>query len=189
MPQRRPARVLADLVEPAGERLRLVKRENSPLPWVGVERVGERRLDTRRLVREREPAFDRGRHVVGHSVEVLGRLPEDAAHRDARLLGLDDSRRLTVHEEQVVSAAMRRLHQELADCDPLRRGEVDGARVLHRPACGGEHPVDLDPGLRLGSQVCELAVRHRRIFTQNPADYAGATSKRSFSVLGGTRVG
>ncbi len=62
---------------------------------------------------------------------------------------------------------MRRLHDELADGDALGGGEVDSARVLHGPARRGELAVDLDPGFRLGGQVCELAVRHGRIFAQN----------------------
>jgi hypothetical protein len=52
-------------------------------------------------------------------------------------------------------APVRRLHDELANGGALRGGQVDSARILHRPACGSEHAIDLDPGLRLGRQVRE----------------------------------
>lgn len=71
----------------------------------------------------------------------------------------------------------------------VARGWRSVRDALRRPACSCELPVDLDAGFRLGHQVRESAVRHGRIFAQIAAPYAGAGSKRSFSMRSGTRVG
>jgi hypothetical protein len=138
------------LPDPAGERLRPVEPEHLPAARLGVERVREPRLDSGRLVGERQRPFERALHPVGQAVEVLRRLPLDARQRRPLGLRLDHADRLAVDEKEVVDAPVWRLEDELPDGDAARGGEVRVARVLHRPARGLEHLVDLDPGLVLG---------------------------------------
>ena len=57
-------------------------------------------------------------------------------------------------------------HRELSDGDPLPGVEVQLGPVLDEPAAGRELPVDLDPRLRLGREVClidALGPRHRLV--------------------------
>ena len=164
VPERGCARVAADLLEPVRERLRAVERKHRAAGRVRVERVREPCLRPRRLVGERERALDGGRDLVRQAVDVLRALPLDARQRLALLLRLDHAGGRTADEQEVVSSAVRRLQAELAHRDASCRREVDGTRVLDRPARRREHAVDLDPGLRLGRQVCDSTVTHRRIF-------------------------
>ncbi len=151
--ERRRSRVLVHVADPGGEHLRSVKPEHLPAARLRVERVREARLDTGRLVGERQRPFQRALHPVGQAVEVLRRLPLDAGQRRPCGLRLDHADRLAIDEQEVVDPSVRRLEDDLADGDAAPCGEVDIARVLHRPASGLEHLVDLDPRLVLSGEV------------------------------------
>jgi hypothetical protein len=114
---RRGAR--ADLLEPAGECLRLVEREDLAARRIGIERVREMSLGACGFVDERERAFDGRRNVIRHALDVFCRLPGDAAEGLALFLRLDDAGGSAVEKEEVVGAPVRRLHDELADGDTL----------------------------------------------------------------------
>src|SRR5207249_2163458 len=123
-------------------------------------------------------------HVLqGLVPDVLRALPLDARQRLALLLRLDHAGGRTADEQEVVGVAVRRLQAELAHRDASCRREVDGTRVLDRPARRREHAVDLDPGLRLGRQVCDSTVTHRanlprRGDTRRSAGYAKTLTSR-----------
>ncbi len=151
--ERRRSRVLVHLADPGGERLRAVEPEHLSAARLRVERIREPRLDTSRLVGERQRTLQRALHPVGQAVEVLRRLPLDARQCRAGRLRLDHADRFTIDEQEVVDPPVRRLEDELPDGDAARSGEVHVARVLDRPARGLEHLVDLDPGLVLGGEV------------------------------------
>src|SRR5438477_420491 len=77
----------------------------------------------------------------------------------------------------------RRLKAQLVDRVASSHREVDGTRVLYRPARRREHAVDLDPGLRLGRQVCDSTDTHRanlprRGDTRRSAGYAKTLTSR-----------
>jgi hypothetical protein len=126
--------VAAHLLEPGGERLRPVEREDGAACRVGVERVREAGLRARGLVGERERALERGRDLVGQAVDVLRALPLHPGQRLTFLLRLDDAGGGAVDEEEIVGTTVRRLQDELAHGDTPRRGEVGARRVLNRPA-------------------------------------------------------
>ena len=144
--ERGRARVLRDVREPARERLRPVEGEHLAARRIGVERIGEPRLRSGRLVGERERALDCGRDLVGKAVDVLRTLPLDPGERLALLLRFDDRGCGSVHEEQVVGPSVRGLQDELPHGDTARGREVDRASVLYCPAGRRKHPVDLDAG-------------------------------------------
>jgi hypothetical protein len=155
-------------VGPRRERLGPMEPEHRPARRIGIERVGEPGLDAGGLVREGERALERRGDVVGKAVEVLARLPGDPGERLPLLLGLDHTDGTAVDEEQVVRAPVGRAQHELANGHPPSRTQVGPGVVLHRPPRGREHAVDLDPCARLGREVGDLGLRHRRESSPTP---------------------
>ena len=91
-----------------------------------------------------------GRKIVGQARAVLLGLDFHARKRGAFRFGLDDSRRLLVHIEQVVGSAVTGLQGELAYRYPDAGVQVDGVGVLHGPPCLLKQPVDVYAGLFFG---------------------------------------
>jgi hypothetical protein len=118
VPERGRGRVLRDVREPARERLGPVEREDLSARRVRVERVGEARLGACGLVDEGERPLECRRDLFGDALDVLCRLPGDAAESLALLLRLDDARGGAVDEEEVVRTAVRRLRMNSRTATP-----------------------------------------------------------------------
>ena len=71
----------------------------------------------------------------------------DAGERVAGGLGLHHTKRIAVHEEQVVDVAVALLQLELAHRDAVAGREVHVLAVLNQPACLRQQGVDLFAGL------------------------------------------
>lgn len=134
------------VVEPAYEGLGPVKPEDRATSRVGIETVGEMRLDAGAPVAERERA-DAGRQMRGKPLAVLGRLDFDTGESRPLLFRLDDTGSPPVHVEEVIGEAVARLEREVAEGHATGRMDVRLDGVLHGPPGVREHPVYLFAGL------------------------------------------
>lgn len=158
VPQGRPVRVGVVLLDPAGHRLRTVEREDRPRAWIGVEAVREARLLAGGFVGERQPV-ESALHLSGHAGRVLARLDLDLGKGGALGLSLDGPDGLTLDEQQVVRSAVTFGHRELASGNSTTGVEVQLGPVLDEPPASHELPVDLDPRLGFGGQICRIGRR------------------------------
>ena len=116
--------------------------EHLPAAGVWIEQVGDLCDGAGALVVEREGAVVGG-HVGGQPSDVLQGLPLDAGE-GARGLGLDGADRLAVGVEHVVGVTG--VQRELTHRHATGRHNVEALVVLHLPAAGVEHSVDLLSG-------------------------------------------
>ena len=122
---------------------------------VPVDSRAERQPRPRRPV----PARRVGRRrylALWCSTPVRSRLPSSC---------LDDSGRATIEKQQVVGAAVRRPHHELAHRDAPRATRFTAFASCTAPP-PGQHPVDLDSGAGFGIPVGRLLAggQHQHIF-------------------------
>ncbi len=142
---KRRAGMLEFLREPLIESFRPMKAEDRSAARVRFQQACEAGFDAGALVLERQRASWRGQ-VVRDAFAVLRGLQFDSGEGLAFLLGLDDSDRSAVHEQQVVSLAMPRLERELADSYATSGGQVRSPLVLSYPASFRQELVDVLPG-------------------------------------------
>jgi len=110
-----------------------VKAENVSAAGIRFEEVGEARLNASGLVAEGQGAARRGQGIRNALAVLLG-LNLDTNKGRALLLGLDDSGRLAVHEEQVIGLAIAATEGELADSYAAPGVNVGVGAVLDNPA-------------------------------------------------------
>ena len=98
------------------------KEKHVPAAWLGIQPVGEPRLDAGTLVQERQGADVAGQ-VVRQTRAVFPRLRFHPGERVAHGLRLHHARALAVHVKEVVGGTMAVLQSKLT----------------HRNAAGGTH--------------------------------------------------
>lgn len=121
-----------------------MKGEDGSGARLGIEAVGEMGLDPVRLVTEGQgvaPSGEPFRQALG----VFVRLGFHAGEVAALLVGLDDTRRLAVHVEQVIGEPVAG-QGELSYGRTARGVDVGACTVLHHPAGGAQQLVDGLPG-------------------------------------------